>query len=650
MMAVQQSYNERLQRMESSITNGKIVPEQCEPNAIGSKKLDPHQKTDSQSPVFRMDSFSALRMRFLRQGRCTQWCDCTCHTYTRTRTSPTGQAILGSLIIGYTGLPALTPPCRNEKCRRSSEAFLQVNYYFPTWFVARAVSLAVSIQNSKIPKISMRVLNLRNSYEEIFQSCIVGDVHSVRYLLMSGQASVHDISDDSGHTPLHVSIQVCRLHRQLTLTFSAQWEEATLKSLESFSNWVLNLTWRMNIRSKSAYRLMRENAQLFRTPYDMASDNIFYFDGTPNAGPRRISEVRTWFPTLESVEERRRFTRIHKIVLQILHLDLEKELRKNPSLIDEKDADGRTPLSWAAARGDSKSVEALLRHGASPDTPDRIGQGPLRQAIKACDATCAKLLLAYGAKVDQRDDWSQTCLLSCMYYSDPVSFAVPFLKAGAEVNVRCSQGRSPAMEAVNKNNPEALKLLLDHGADIDNANDAGATPLHEGIRHNSHEALITLLESTNVDYTLRDKRKRTILHWAAEYADLETLNILRREGFHGLSPEDQCEDHLTAIEIAEDRRKEEEARRLVSIGSEWITGFRELLESLMVFNTPTSVMSYTGSVASEDAFVDALQHLTVEEREELAMEGQIPAAMERLAGMQGSMLRGDHLASVLEAN
>ncbi len=359
----------------------------------------------------------------------------------------------------------------------------------------------------------------------------------------------------------------------------------------------------------------------------MASDNIFYFDGTPNASARRIDEVRALFPTLESVEERRRFTRIHKIILQILHLDLGKELLRNPTLIDEVDADGRTPLSWACARGDSKSVEILLRHGASPNTPDRIGQGPLRQAMKAYNATCAKLLLAYGAKVDQRDDWKQTCLLCCMYYPDPVSFAVPLLEAGAQVNVRCSQGRSPVMEAVNKNNVEALKVLLRHGADVDCANNVGATPLHEGIRYNSHEALATLLE-TNVDHSLRDKRNRSVLHWAAEFADLETLKILRYERLQGLNVEDQCEEQLTAIEIAENRRKEEEARGLAMLGSEWITAFSNLLESLMVFNTPKSVLSYTGSVTSEDMFFDSLQDMTLEERAELAHEGWIPQAVE----------------------
>lgn len=105
----------------------------------------------------------------------------------------------------------------------------------------------------------------------------------------------------------------------------------------------------------------------------MAWSTIYCFQGTPNASQWRVDEIRTLFPTLESVEDKRKFTSVHKIVLQILHMDFEKELIRNSSAIDQEDADGRTPLSWAAARGDSKSVETLLRHGASPNIPDRIG-------------------------------------------------------------------------------------------------------------------------------------------------------------------------------------------------------------------------------------------------------------------------------------
>lgn len=357
----------------------------------------------------------------------------------------------------------------------------------------------------------------------------------------------------------------------------------------------------------------------------MAWNTIFSFQGTPCASAWRVDEIRALFPTLNAVEERREFTRIHKIVLQILHLDLEKEMLRNRSMIDEVDADGRTPLSWAAARGDSKSVEALLRHGASPDTPDRIGQGPLRQAMKAHDSSCTKLLLAYGAKIEQRDNWKQTPLQSAMYYPEALSFAITLLEAGAQVNVSDNQGHSPLMEAVSENQAAAVKALLDHGADTDRPNDAGVTPLQLGVRRNSHDAIAALLQS-DVNHAARDKRKRTVLHWAAECADLETLSLLRHEHLHGLNADDQCENGLTAIDIAEKRRDQETARgpQYNTVLSEWITAFSELLESLINFNTPKSVLSYTGSVVSEDFFLDALQHLNTEEISELAELGEIP--------------------------
>ena len=206
MMAVQQSHLQRLERVEASTTEKSSFSEKQEISYTNSTitKFNPRQNSGFQSSVFQTDSFSALRMRFLRQGRCSQWCDCPCHTYTRTSTPQTLQAVLGGLFIGYTGFPALTPECANEKCRRSSEAFLQVNYYFPSWFIARAVSVAMSVQNSKLPKFSMRVLNLRHLYDEIFQAALVGNADTVSYLLLSGQASVKDISSDSGHSPLHV--------------------------------------------------------------------------------------------------------------------------------------------------------------------------------------------------------------------------------------------------------------------------------------------------------------------------------------------------------------------------------------------------------------------------------------------------------------
>lgn len=584
----QQLIHERLQRVEESLVHGTKIAETSNDRSLDA----PVRRADrsllqgqSSGRLFAGDSFSALRMRFLRQTKCHQWCDCECHMYKRRHSPRDLEPIFGTLFYGYTGLPTATPPCSNNDCRRSSEAFLQFSYYFPAWFFAWAVSVAMKVQGSRIPQFKLRILNLRDSYEEIFQSAISGDARSIRYLLSSGRASVRDISDDSGHSPLHIAVRDSRIDViRVLLQYGAE--------------------------------PYLENRQQ-ETPYDTASDNIFYFQATPNASAWRIDEMRELFPITEWVEERRMFTHVHKIVLQLLPLDLEKALRKDRSSADKEDADGRTPLSWAAARGDSRSVELLLRNGASPNTSDRVGQGPLRQSLKASDAKCLQLLLDYGAKVDQTDDWKQTCLLAAHYYPNPVGFTAPLLKAGAQVNVRCSQGRFPLMEAVSKNNVAAAKLLLDYRADVNIANNAGATALHEGVRHNSHEALVVLLDS-EVDHTKRDTKDRTVLHYAAQYADLKTLNILHRERLLGLNPDDQDSDHSTPVSIAESRQEEEKDRGLFIVDLEWIATFTDLLESLLTFKTPRSVPSYAGSVASEDTFLDALQHLNAEQFDQMA--------------------------------
>lgn len=137
----QQHIHERLQRVEESLMDGsKAAGQSTLSEKSNDRPLDaPLGKADrpllqghSSAPLFAGDSFSALRMRFLRQTKCKQWCDCECHMYKRGRAPQSLESTFGTLFYGYTGLPTATPPCSNNECRRSSEAFLQLNYYFPT--------------------------------------------------------------------------------------------------------------------------------------------------------------------------------------------------------------------------------------------------------------------------------------------------------------------------------------------------------------------------------------------------------------------------------------------------------------------------------------------------------------------------------------
>ena len=130
----QQLIHERLQRVEQSLMEGSKVAEKSIDRPLSAlvQKADSSPlRGQSMGRLFAGHSFSALRMRFLRQTKCQQLCDCECHMYKRSRLPQGLESIFGTLFYGYTGLPTATPPCSNNDCRRSSEAFLQVNYYFP---------------------------------------------------------------------------------------------------------------------------------------------------------------------------------------------------------------------------------------------------------------------------------------------------------------------------------------------------------------------------------------------------------------------------------------------------------------------------------------------------------------------------------------
>lgn len=94
------------------------------------------------------------------------------------------------------------------------------------------------------------------------------------------------------------------------------------------------------------------------------------------------------------------FTELHKIVLGLSLLNLEDEIAQNPADINSTDAMGRTPLAWAAARGDTRAVVTLLGHGADSNIMDVQLSGPLSNAAAQGHTVAVRLLLEAGAHTD----------------------------------------------------------------------------------------------------------------------------------------------------------------------------------------------------------------------------------------------------------
>ena len=244
---------------------------------------------------------------------------------------------------------------------------------------------------------------------------------------------------------------------------------------------------------------------------------------------------------------------MHRIVLKGLSLDLETELLRDATKIDVPDSDGRTPLHWAAGRGDLKAVLTLLRHGADPNRAGRIGQGPLRSAIKASDPACMEAFLESGARVIQRDRWEQTCLQAAMYDIDPIPFIIPLINAGIDINATDFSGAFALLEAVRYGHINAVIMLIDHGADVDLADIRGHTPFIAAVDRNNHAMVRILLETARVETGARDRTMQTVLHVAAEKSDTNMLMLLTAARTQDLSADQIREDGMSPVQVAEKR-------------------------------------------------------------------------------------------------
>nr|XP_020664474.1 serine/threonine-protein phosphatase 6 regulatory ankyrin repeat subunit C-like isoform X2 [Pogona vitticeps]XP_020664475.1 serine/threonine-protein phosphatase 6 regulatory ankyrin repeat subunit C-like isoform X2 [Pogona vitticeps]XP_020664476.1 serine/threonine-protein phosphatase 6 regulatory ankyrin repeat subunit C-like isoform X2 [Pogona vitticeps] len=123
-------------------------------------------------------------------------------------------------------------------------------------------------------------------------------------------------------------------------------------------------------------------------------------------------------------------------------------LTSGRELVDKKDYYGKTPLYWAAYKGQKHTVELLLQHGANVNTCCKHGGTPLHAAI-GLFPDCTLLLIQHGADVNLQDNWGVTpmYLAACSGQTECIRLLV---QAGACISyrnkavTRCNCCREPA--------------------------------------------------------------------------------------------------------------------------------------------------------------------------------------------------------------
>lgn len=199
------------------------------------------------------------------------------------------------------------------------------------------------------------------------------------------------------------------------------------------------------------------------------------------------------------------------------------------------DAEGRTPLHFAALAAEADVAALLLDAGAPIDSLNRDGYSPLGVACGQSNWRLARFLLDRRAKVEPAA--GQPALLAAAgAEDDPVGVQL-LLRHKAKVDSAGRLGRTPLMAAALAGNAQVVRSLLAAGADPNRRDEHGNSALLEAARAGANPVLLALREAgAAADAVDRSGRNALLLACQSPRADADSIRLLLAIGVDPAQP------------------------------------------------------------------------------------------------------------------
>ncbi|KAJ8668005.1 hypothetical protein QAD02_009668 [Eretmocerus hayati] len=201
-----------------------------------------------------------------------------------------------------------------------------------------------------------------------------------------------------------------------------------------------------------------------------------------------------------------------------------KLLLKSGALLNARDKDGYTPLMFAIFLGDVELLEQLIKSGADAKAINARGQSTLQHVFNTSDKISPpkliSILLKAGAPIHNRDKISNEIALHYAVTFANVKAVEQLIRAGSDVNAVNQEGRSclhmvfsPANRTMEESSHGIVCLLLKAGAKLEIRDDDGRTPLVDAVILGETKFIQQLIRS-GADASIIDTRGLSILHHA----------------------------------------------------------------------------------------------------------------------------------------
>ncbi|HES58350.1 MAG TPA: hypothetical protein ENO21_02860, partial [Firmicutes bacterium] len=193
-----------------------------------------------------------------------------------------------------------------------------------------------------------------------------------------------------------------------------------------------------------------------------------------------------------------------------------------------------TPLNYAAAYGQNEAVRLLVESGADLNGHGYRNRTPIACATRDDHFDTLRLLLELGADPDEPVFFGGTAL----HWATDYESARALIDAGADINARSDDGRTPLMHAVQtsqslrRGDTGVVQLLIDSGADLDLQDDRGSAAVHEAVGIGpdvSNQPLRQILEA-GATPDLVNELGFTPLWWAVAMGNQDAVKLLLEHG------------------------------------------------------------------------------------------------------------------------
>ena len=197
----------------------------------------------------------------------------------------------------------------------------------------------------------------------------------------------------------------------------------------------------------------------------------------------------------------------------------------NPN--SRSESDGRTALISAAARGDVLVAQVLIDGGADINVRDEKGYTALLHAIEARYEDVEYILWNHPNLDPRARGLNGVTALSSYVWRERTDAVKKLLDRGADVNAQDNDGDAPLHGAAQNGNVEILDILLDKGANPNLKNKQGGTPLMWAAVYGHEDAARWLIEH-GADPSLKDNDGMTARDWAIRNKREKLVALLQR--------------------------------------------------------------------------------------------------------------------------